>query len=141
MMGARFYSPSTGRFLPRDPVRGGNENAYNYPNDPVNTFHSTGTKAKKKAKAPKENPKDWTADQEKAVKGYGKGKGWTDTEVTDAIHAANDELQWRGRGKTKNPNLTSMSKPVRSETRKQEITREGWMIADRDRPGKARGRL
>ena len=35
-MGARLLNPATGRFATRDAVAGGNENAYNYPNDPVN---------------------------------------------------------------------------------------------------------
>jgi len=35
-MGARLYTPTLGRFLSPDPVHGGNESTYNYPNDPVN---------------------------------------------------------------------------------------------------------
>ncbi|MHA7984395.1 PA14 domain-containing protein [Rathayibacter sp. CAU 1779] len=41
-MGARQYSPELGRFLQTDPVAGGNTNAYNYPNDPVNCNDVTG---------------------------------------------------------------------------------------------------
>ena len=35
-MGARGYNPITGQFLSPDPVQGGNETPYNYPNDPIN---------------------------------------------------------------------------------------------------------
>jgi RHS repeat-associated protein len=36
LMGSRLYNPTTGRFLTRDPVPGGNDNPYVYPVDPVN---------------------------------------------------------------------------------------------------------
>jgi RHS repeat-associated protein len=42
LMGDRLYNPVTGRFTSLDPVLGGNENAYNYPNDPVGQFDVDG---------------------------------------------------------------------------------------------------
>ena len=42
-MGARGYNPITGQFLSPDPIRGGNETPYNYPNDPINKNDITGT--------------------------------------------------------------------------------------------------
>ncbi|WP_269303266.1 RHS repeat-associated core domain-containing protein [Aeromicrobium sp. HA] len=42
LMGARLYNPFTGRFLTRDPIAGGNDNAYIYPADPINWFDLTG---------------------------------------------------------------------------------------------------
>jgi hypothetical protein len=35
-MGARVYNPETNQFTSKDPIKGGNENSYTYPNDPVN---------------------------------------------------------------------------------------------------------
>jgi large repetitive protein len=36
LMGARVYNPETNQFTSKDPVKGGNENPYTYPNDPIN---------------------------------------------------------------------------------------------------------
>ncbi|MEW2634519.1 DNRLRE domain-containing protein [Streptomyces sp. NPDC048389] len=44
LMGARLYSPGTGRFLSVDPLHGGSCSAYDYVcADPVNTFDNAGT--------------------------------------------------------------------------------------------------
>ncbi|WP_374106973.1 hypothetical protein [Mumia sp. zg.B17] len=42
LMGARLYSPLTGRFLSRDGVQGGNDNAYTYPVDPIGSVDLDG---------------------------------------------------------------------------------------------------
>ena len=42
LLGARVYNPATGQFTTTDPVPGGNENGYNYPNNPVNQNDFTG---------------------------------------------------------------------------------------------------
>jgi RHS repeat-associated protein len=42
LMGARLYNPVTGLFTSLDPVYGGNDTAYGYPNDPVNKQDTTG---------------------------------------------------------------------------------------------------
>jgi RHS repeat-associated protein len=42
LMGARVYNPETNQFTSKDPVKGGNENSYTYPNDPINGSDFTG---------------------------------------------------------------------------------------------------
>ena len=41
-MGARLYNTQTGSFSSRDPIAGGNETGYNYPNDPVDSSDLSG---------------------------------------------------------------------------------------------------
>jgi RHS repeat-associated protein len=44
LMGVRLYSPTLGRFLQLDPVKGGSANSYDYANqDPINKFDLDGT--------------------------------------------------------------------------------------------------
>ena len=42
LMGARLYNPVTGLFTSLDPVYGGNDTPYTYPNDPINRIDTTG---------------------------------------------------------------------------------------------------
>lgn len=42
LMGARVYNPKTNQFTSIDPIPGGNENSYTYPNDPINQSDFTG---------------------------------------------------------------------------------------------------
>ena len=42
LMGARVYNPETNQFTSKDPIPGGNENSYTYPNDPMNNSDFTG---------------------------------------------------------------------------------------------------
>jgi hypothetical protein len=42
LMGARFYNPVRGLFTSLDPVPGGNDTAYNYPGDPINSYDLDG---------------------------------------------------------------------------------------------------
>jgi len=42
LMGVRVYAPVMGRFLQIDPVYGGNESTYGYPNNPITMFDLDG---------------------------------------------------------------------------------------------------
>jgi len=42
LMGARVYNPKTNQFTSIDPIPGGNENSYTYPNDPINRSDCSG---------------------------------------------------------------------------------------------------
>ena len=42
LMGARLYNPVTGLFTSFDPIYGGNDTPYAYPNDPINKQDTTG---------------------------------------------------------------------------------------------------
>lgn len=42
LMGDRYYNPATGLFTATDPEPGGNDNAYTYPNDPINQLDLDG---------------------------------------------------------------------------------------------------
>lgn len=42
LMGLRVYNPVTGQFTSPDPVAGGNDTAYAYPNDPINSYDLDG---------------------------------------------------------------------------------------------------
>jgi RHS repeat-associated protein len=42
LMGARVYNPETNQFTSPDPVKGGNENSYTYPNEPLHGSDFTG---------------------------------------------------------------------------------------------------
>ena len=44
LMGARLYNVSTGTFTSTDPIEGGNDNAYTYPDDPINAFDLDGNR-------------------------------------------------------------------------------------------------
>ena len=45
LMGARVYNPETNQFTSKDPIKFGNENSYNYPNDPINGSDFSGMAA------------------------------------------------------------------------------------------------
>jgi RHS repeat-associated protein len=46
LMGRRLYNPTRGSFTALDPIRGGNETSYSYPNDPINFDDISGCRTK-----------------------------------------------------------------------------------------------
>lgn len=71
LMGVRFYNGARGLFTSLDPVPGGNDTAYNYPNDPINSFDLDGRWgwAKRAAK--------WGSGNGKWAKRFRSACGWS----------------------------------------------------------------
>ena len=70
LMGARLYNPTTGRFLSRDPVPGGNDNTYTYPPDPINKTDLNGEWGWSKKKWKSIGRSAWTATKWVAKKSW-----------------------------------------------------------------------
>ncbi len=73
LMGARLYNPTTGAFTSLDPIPGGNDTPYGYPNDPINKQDVTGQKKVGKSLG-------------KAIKSF--ARGVTDSALGKAINTA-----------------------------------------------------
>ncbi|MCE1179873.1 MAG: RHS repeat protein [Micrococcales bacterium] len=74
LMGVRFYNAARGLFTSLDPVPGGNDTAYNYPNDPVNQFDIDGQW--KKWKKWGRNILKWGAGNSRSARWFRGACGW-----------------------------------------------------------------
>jgi RHS repeat-associated protein len=83
LMGVRLYNPTAGRFLTRDPIPGGNDNAYNYPNDPENVFDLTGKEHGSESGA--EKPSFMTDQEWSAVRAKKNGRKYSRRDYNSAM--------------------------------------------------------
>ncbi|KGN32300.1 hypothetical protein N802_18220 [Knoellia sinensis KCTC 19936] len=74
LMGVRFYNAARGLFTSLDPVPGGNDTAYNYPNDPINESDTDGQW--KKWKKWGRNIMRWGAGNSRSARWFRGACGW-----------------------------------------------------------------